>query len=132
MVGVGGGGVNGLADWGAGRKDGRRAGREMREVGVMQPFSFRPRRDRAEWTVHHAAGWPTTGAVLECADMSALFRPRHVAAVKAASCRRTPKRAGSRSVGDRAYRGGIRAGAGGTMPRSLDKLGMTAREPKTA
>ena len=41
MVGVGGGGVNGLADWGAGRKGGRRAGREMRVVGVMQPVPFR-------------------------------------------------------------------------------------------
>ena len=37
----GGGGVNGLADWGTGRKDGRRAGREMREVGFMRPLPFR-------------------------------------------------------------------------------------------
>ena len=30
-----------FSGWEAGRKDGRRAGREMREVGVMQPVPFR-------------------------------------------------------------------------------------------
>lgn len=41
MVGGGGGGVNGLAEWGAGRNDGRHAEREMREIGFMPPFPFR-------------------------------------------------------------------------------------------